>query len=124
MTNVIWLAFFGALGTLSRYGVVLFVQKFFGGEHYWGTLVVNTLGCFVAGFLIAFFDRCIEPLMEYRVCSIVGFAGSFTTFSTYIADVSRLFNTGQYLRGFWILAIHNLLGFLFIFLVFLWQKHC
>ena len=49
LTNLGWLALAGAIGTLLRYGVSGFVQRFCSDEFPWGTLAANGLGCFCSG---------------------------------------------------------------------------
>jgi CrcB protein len=47
-----------------------------------GTLVVNLLGCFAAGFLFQTFEHIALP-MDLRLTIFTGFLGGFTTFSAY-----------------------------------------
>ena len=50
------LAVAGAMGTLARYGLAGLVHRICDTPLPWGTLVVNVVGCFVAGLLWALFE--------------------------------------------------------------------
>ena len=55
-----------------------------------GTWVVNLLGSFLLGVLLGGLGREGVLSDELRVIIAVGFLGSFTTFSTFMADSVRL----------------------------------
>lgn len=83
----------GALGAATRYLVVAFAT--------WqnlppiGTMAVNVLGCFAVGVALANFGE--EPWFhEYGGSLIVvGFLGSFTTFSAFSLDSVQLMLDGR-----------------------------
>jgi Integral membrane protein possibly involved in chromosome condensation len=75
----------GGAGALSRFGLTVAVNKLAGGPSPWGTLVVNMLGCFLFGFLWAYIGSRALP-DPARIILLVGFVGSFTTFSSFIFD--------------------------------------
>lgn len=103
----------GGLGALSRMGLTMLVNKLIGGHFPWGTLVVNMAGCFVFGFLWEMItSRALSD--PTRVILLVGFVGSFTTFSSFIFDSYAL---GGHSPG---LALTNILfqntvGFAFLY---------
>ena len=45
-------AFGGAIGAISRYVTVMFAQNYRGLRFPYGTLIVNSLGSLLAGFLL------------------------------------------------------------------------
>jgi len=114
--KLILIAVLGGIGTLARYILSGFVQRLYGGNFPWGTAVVNITGCFLFGLVWSIAEHRIGINNMTRTVLLVGFMGSFTTFSTY------MFETGELLRGEqWLLALANLLaqniigiGFLFI----------
>jgi CrcB protein len=55
-TRLLLLAAAGAAGTLCRYGLAGLVQSGLGTRLPWSTLVVNVLGCLVAGILFGLFE--------------------------------------------------------------------
>jgi CrcB protein len=79
--QLILLTVFGAIGTLSRYGLQGWVQFQSGAAFPAGTLAVNLLGCVLIGGMnrLAFEHLWLPP--EWRVALTIGLLGSFTTFS-------------------------------------------
>ncbi len=74
----------GVLGALARYAVYHGMRLYLPvGYPALGTLVVNTLGCAAMGACVAL----ISSKTNAHFFLIVGFLGSFTTFSTFMADV-------------------------------------
>lgn len=99
------LAFSGALGTLARYGLAGLVHRLDGSAFPWGTLVVNVLGCFLAGFLWTLLESRWPVSGETRTVVLVGFMGAFTTFSAFILE------TGEFVRAAqWTYAAANVVG--------------
>jgi len=102
--KLIYLALAGALGTLARYGLAGFVHRLNGVSFPWGTVTVNILGCFVAGFVWGLLEnRWVLP-PHLRTAVMVGFFGAFTTFSTFILETTELMRSSE-----WLLAMGNLL---------------
>ncbi len=73
-----------ALGAFSRAGIGV-ICTLLGGEALApvGTFIANVLGCFFFG---VFWIYCQHKKLDTRII-LVGFMGSFTTFSTYIFDM-------------------------------------
>jgi len=62
------------------------------------TLLVNLIGSFLIGFVIALFD--IGIISEtVRLCVVIGLLGGFTTFSTFSMDMFNLINKSLYLQA-------------------------
>ncbi len=85
----------GALGAVSRFAVVRLAAGV-GGPFPLGTLVVNVIGCLLAGMLVHWLtmraaDSALRPLLQ------VGFFGAFTTFSAFSVDSWQLWQSGHYL---------------------------
>lgn len=51
MTNLIYIAGGGAIGALLRYFLSGAVHSFTDSMYPWGTLTVNLVGSFIAGFI-------------------------------------------------------------------------
>src|SRR4051812_21550102 len=100
-----WLAFAGALGTLSRYGLGTWIQRQHGSDFPWGTWGVNGLGCFFFGFVWALSEGRFYLDASTRFLVLAGFMGAFTTFSTYMFETHRMLEGGQ-----WVWAAVNLMG--------------
>jgi fluoride exporter len=96
--KIVWISVGGALGALSRYGLSGFVQNKLKIESFpWGTFSVNVVGCFFFGVVWMFAERHIQVSPTIRTALLIGFAGSFTTFSTLIFESTELLRTSQYL---------------------------
>ncbi|MCS7295371.1 MAG: fluoride efflux transporter CrcB [Chloroflexota bacterium] len=71
------------LGAPARYFLQGKVQQLAGPGFPWGTLVVNVTGCLVIGFIATLaFERELLS-REARAFLMVGFLGSYTTFSSF-----------------------------------------
>ena len=95
----------GAFGAISRYGVSHFVYFLTGRGFPYGTLVVNVLGSFLMGFLSIYLLAKINIDPAIRFAILVGFLGSFTTFSTFSMDTMELFESGLIGKAFINIAI-------------------
>ena len=85
----------GIAGTLSRYMLAGVVCQLVGTRFPYGTLLVNSLGCFLAGFLITLADGKLYLDANTRLLLFTGFCGAFTTFSTFILETAQLVREGQ-----------------------------
>lgn len=77
----------GAGGALSRYGITQLCAWIFKGwptpGWVWGTLAANVIGCLLFGLVWALTEDRWNGAVEIRYIVLVGFLGSFTTFSTF-----------------------------------------
>ncbi len=99
IASLLYIAGGGALGTLARVGVNRAVIMMGSGAFPYGTLLVNSLGSLVAGWL---FVSCAvrwprTPLL-YGF-GIGGFLGAFTTFSAFSIDTLTLLQSGSYSKA-------------------------
>ncbi len=76
----------GSLGAVSRYWMSTTANQWLGQEFPYGTLAVNLLGSLLMGFLSVLLVQRFNVSDEIRVGLLVGFLGSFTTFSTFAMD--------------------------------------
>ncbi|MDP9022644.1 MAG: CrcB family protein [Actinomycetota bacterium] len=79
----------GGLGALARYGLTGIVQRRTGSSQPWGTAVVNITGAALLGMLITLHAAHRLPEAVLTVAG-TGFAGGFTTFSTWMVESVRL----------------------------------
>ncbi len=110
------LALSGAVGTLARYTLAGAAQRTFGPDFPWGTMVVNVFGCLVAGFLWAVFENRLVVTGASRTAILVGFMGSFTTFSTFILETGQLLRGNQMMAAALNLVTQNVVGLVFLFI--------
>jgi fluoride exporter len=98
----------GAVGALARYALQGLLQR--GPGFPWGTVGVNVLGCFLAGALWAAFENRVNVSPDVRAMALIGFAGSFTTFSTLILESHHLARGGEIFSAFANVALQLCLG--------------
>lgn len=94
MKTILAIAAGGAIGAVLRHALNSGVMRLLGGDFPWGILLVNTLGSFVMGVLIAAFAQIGNPPQAMRAFLTVGVLGAFTTFSTFSLDTALLIERG------------------------------
>lgn len=115
MTTVLFIGLAGMCGALFRYWLTGIAHKLLGPSFPWGTLTANILGCFLFGLIFALAEERFALREQSRTILLVGFMGSFTTFS------SLIFESNQFLRDAqWLLAGINYLGHTGLGLLALW----
>jgi len=109
MLRVLLVGVGGFLGAASRYLLTGAVHRLSGTAFPAGTLVVNVIGCLVIGAVMAMVEdrQLFGP--DVRLFLVIGFLGSFTTFSAFGYETVELLRDRQLLWGFW-----NAAGHLFI----------
>lgn len=95
MREVILVAVFGAMGSVSRYAVSQWAGGVFGDRLPIGTLIVNVVGSLLIGFImhVGLSSDAIPHGM--RVPVVIGFLGAFTTFSSFSYETMRFFAAGN-----------------------------
>ena len=90
----------GALGAVARYGVNIGSVQVFGHGFPWATLIVNVLGSFLMGLVIAKFAQADHVSQEMKTFVVTGFLGAFTTFSTFSLDAVTMWERGDLMQAF------------------------
>ena len=103
--KLIGLAVAGACGTLARYGLAGWLQRSSHSGFPLGTLVVNVLGCFLFGLVWTLAQERLPLSGETRTIILVGFLGSFTTFSAFLFETDQFIEHAQ-----WLMAGANVCG--------------
>lgn len=88
----------GSIGAMARYAVVIFAQNVWGLQFPYGTLIVNTVGSFLAGFFLTLLVGRFNAEIYWRLFFFTGFLGAFTTFSSFAAETLLMFEQGQWLK--------------------------
>jgi len=102
----------GFLGAITRYLIDGRIAAYAGGAFPWGTFAINVSGSFAVGLLFALMiDRAVLA-PELRGPLMIGFLGSYTTFSTLALESWRMIEDGA-----WLSATLNLGGSIVIGLV-------
>ena len=113
------ISFGGILGCNTRYLVGAWAAQRFGVTFPYGTFIINVSGSLFLGFFMALLrDRdFIHP--HYRLFFATGFAGGYTTFSTFMYESLLLVQTGSMLSGLLYMIGSVIVGFLGVMLGFL-----
>ncbi|MGI0481284.1 fluoride efflux transporter CrcB [Geminocystis sp. CENA526] len=81
------------LGALSRYYLTIYFADY--SKHFpFGTFFINISGCFFIG-IFAFLVQESIVSSPFQLLFVTGFLGSYTTFSTYILESSKLWKNSQ-----------------------------
>jgi CrcB protein len=102
---IVAVAVASSLGGLTRYLAGGVIANRASGSFPWETFVVNITGAFVLGFLFTLFSERLVVDPWLRTALLVGFLGSYTTFSTWTLESYRLIEDGAHAY-----ALANLLG--------------
>jgi CrcB protein len=84
------------VGANLRYVLSRLAAKEFGPVFPYGTLVINILGSFIVGFFVIWTSERVLLDPRWRLLVVVGFCGSFTTFSSYAFETMSYFEQGQW----------------------------
>jgi CrcB protein len=92
------------VGANLRYLLSRLAAMELGSVFPYGTLFINIVGSFIVGFFIVWTTEraLVDP--RWRLLVVVGFCGSFTTFSSYAFETMAYFEQGQ-----WGLMLANVL---------------
>ena len=100
----------GVLGTISRaiiyflFGDLLFISSYF------ATMIVNRSGTFLLSFITSLSLSQGSRFLLYRDPTLIGFTGSFTTFSTLTYDIQSLLLGSAYVYAMIFLVSQMILG--------------
>ena len=76
----------GALGAALRFMVGDAMLRQFGAGFPWGTLTVNLVGAFAAGYVMVWLQSRGSAALYWRAFLIVGIIGGLTTFSSMMLE--------------------------------------
>jgi CrcB protein len=95
MQTILAVAFGGAIGSVLRHLLNNLIAGLMHSPFPYGIMVINVLGGFVMGCLIAAFADAGQASQTLRTFLMVGILGGFTTFSTFSADTVLLWQRGE-----------------------------
>jgi CrcB protein len=84
------------VGANLRFLVSRLAVREFGPVFPAGTLIINILGSFIVGWFIVWTSERVLLDPRWRLLVVVGFCGSFTTFSSYAFETMAYFEQGQW----------------------------
>ncbi len=121
MTNLLYIALGGALGSVLRYLISAGTIKQFGDIAIWGTFSVNIIGSFLIGIVWAFIENNHNDSLKSLL--MIGILGGFTTFSSYALESLNLLKDNEIkLAAIYIIAT-NLGGIVLSFIGYFLMKY-
>lgn len=118
MQKVLLIGLAGLVGTVGRYALSGVIARRFGETFPAGTLVVNIIGCFLAGLLFYLLQERNLVSPTARTVVMIGFLGGFTTFSSFGLQTFTLLRDGE----FWFASL-NIVGSNFLGLLMVWAGY-
>ena len=109
MKIILLIGFAGFIGTLLRYYSVQSINQLF-PSFPWGTLAVNIIGAFLAGFLFMLCRQKFQTYEAYFPILFIGFLGAFTTFSTFALESAKFLIEEQYSKFIANILLQNTSG--------------
>ena len=116
MQRILLIGIAGLAGTLARYSLSGIIARRFGETFPMGTLVVNLIGCFLAGFLFYLLQERFLVNDVVRTAVMIGFLGGFTTFSSFGLQTFTLLKDGQIGLATTNVLVSNILGLFTVWL--------
>ncbi len=104
MKGVFAISISAIIGANLRYLLSRLAAREFGTVFPYGTLFINVLGSFIVGFFVIWTTERVLVDPRWRLLVVIGFCGSFTTFSSYAFETIAYFEQGQ-----WALMAANIL---------------
>jgi fluoride exporter len=84
------------VGANLRYLLSRFAVKELGPIFPYGTLFINIVGSFIGGWFVIWTTERVLIDPRWRLLVVIGFCGSFTTFSSYAFETMAYFEQGQW----------------------------
>jgi len=102
-SNRVWtmllIALGAAVGANLRYMLSLWAARQWGADFPYGTLVINVVGSFAIGVVMALLTTRFTAADLWRPLLVTGLLGGFTTFSTFSYETSMLLISGSWLAA-------------------------
>ena len=102
VSSLLFVAVGAAFGGIGRYWLGRLLPELY------GTLVSNTIACFLLGVLTALGHHQLHPGVSLLFS--VGFSGALSTWSTLAKELGQLIRAGEYLRALYYGAATIALG--------------
>ena len=110
----------GALGAAIRFLMGDYALKHFNQSLPWGTLIVNLVGSFAAGYLYIWLENRGSNAMYWRGFLMIGILGALTTYSALMLECLVYFRADKPTGAFVYLLITLIAGFALVWLGTRW----
>ncbi len=119
MTTYAYIILGAVAGAPLRYWLQTRVQESTATLFPIGTITVNITGCLVMGLLAALAEEHDVLNRDARLLLLVGFLGSYTTFSSFGLDTYHLLRDGEIGQALANMVVSNAAGLLAVWVGFL-----
>ena len=109
MNRVLVISIGAILGANARWFISRYAARVVGPVFPFGTLFINVTGSFIVGFFMIWAGERVLLDPRWRLLIVIGFCGSFTTFSSFAFETVAYFEQGQWLLRFTNFVTNNLL---------------
>lgn len=96
LKNFLAISVAAIIGANLRYLLSRIAARQLGPVFPYGTLFINIVGSFIVGFFIIWTTERVLIDPRWRLLVVIGFCGSFTTFSSYAFETMSYFEQGQW----------------------------
>ncbi len=104
------------LGGLTRYVAGAWIMARYGGRFPLGTFIINVTGSFLIGVLMTLFTERFQPHPNWRLFTVVGILGGYTTFSSFEYESYQAVREGAFGMGMLYVVGSVVLGYLGVWL--------
>jgi CrcB protein len=112
----LWVCVGGALGSLARYSLGVWIYDRLGTRFPYGTFAINLSGSFLIGLVLTLLDDHAGLPTALRYAIPIGFIGAYTTFSTFEYESWTAVRAGEPAIALANIALSVVLGYLAVWL--------
>lgn len=95
----LWISLGGVAGANVRYALGRWIANRYGAGFPYGTFLINVTGAFAIGVILTLVTESFIADPRWRLLLVVGFLGSYTTFSSYTYETFALADRGDWTRA-------------------------
>ncbi|MBF0515839.1 MAG: fluoride efflux transporter CrcB [Nitrospirae bacterium] len=112
MTDYLIIGIGGFLGAISRYALAMWITDKWGRVFPLGTFAINVSGSFLIGLVMSILAarNIIDP--QWRLFTVVGFLGGYTTFSAFEFEIGSLLKQGESFTAMLYVLLSVIVGFI------------